>query len=70
MKAKERIEKTVNGRAAVRHPSFRWVLMQFGLLGNLKGFDLVAGGRARQRRPRLEKHTGQDPEGVRYCLQM
>jgi len=44
--------------------------MQFGLLGNLKGLDLVAGGRARQRRPRLEKHTGQDPEGVRYCAQM
>ena len=35
--------------------------MQFELLGNLKGFDLVAGGRARQQCPRLEKRTGQDP---------
>ena len=38
------------------------VLLHFGLLGNLKGFDLVAGGRARQRCPRLERHTGQDAE--------
>ena len=43
--------------------------MQFGLLGNLKGFDLVAGGRERQRRPRLRGKPGRTLKGsdTRKC---